>query len=242
MNQFNAVNEIEVAGTSISLRCLTFRLSSIHELFVKLNSEAEQFSVEPENPGFHDCDRNDKMIRGHYSMVVPFEVEHLVEGLITKSLFKTIESCEFFATPEMLFVTGKTAPQKVMELALSGHSGYAVSPIEFEFHQLGQIQDRLAQVKNIALTNPKTNDVRLARLAGKIENYTEFNVIDPRNHGIESVSGLLDSPLGPITVTVSRKGGIRLGVRRGFILTVDCLLWIVAMIRDEKPPERMVIA
>jgi hypothetical protein len=236
------VDEIEVAGTSLSLRCLTFRWDTPKDLFARMNTEGEQFAIDPENPGFHDCDANDRVIRGFFSMVTPFEVEHLVDGFVTKTLFKRVESCEFFATPEMLFVTGKTAPQKILERALAGLSGNGVSPMEFEFLQLSQFQDRLSVVKSIVLTNPKTSDVRRARLAGKIESYTEYNVVDPRNHDIESVAGLLDSPLGPLTITASRKGGVRLGVRRGFILTMDCLHWIISMIREEKPPERLLVS
>ena len=236
------VDEIEVAGTSLSLRCLSFRWDDPKDLFARMNTEGEQFSIDPENPGFHDCDMNDRIIRGFFSMVTPFEVEHLVDGFVTKTLFKKIESCEFFATPEMLFVSGKSAPQKILERAYAGLSGYGVAPLEFEFLQLSQFQDRLSLVKSIALTNPKTSDVRRARLAGKIESYTEYNVIDPRNHDIESVSGLIDSPLGPLTITASRKGGIRIGVRRGFILTIECLHWIIAMIREEKPPERLLVS
>jgi hypothetical protein len=236
------VDEIEVAGTSISIRCLTSRLFNPSEVMQKIQTEGEQFSIEPENPGYHDCDRSTNAIRGLYSMVVPFEVEHLQEGFVTKTLMKKVESCDFLATEDVLFAWGKLAPQKVLEMSLAGMTGYGVSPIDFEFHQLSQFQDRLSQVKNIALSNPKTNEVRRARLAGKIESYTDYNVIDPRNHGIETVSGLLDSPLGPITVTVGKKGLIRLGVRRGFLLTLDCLQWILKMIRDEKPPERLLVS
>ena len=234
------IDEIEIPGTSVSFRCLTFKTDAIPELFERIGSEGEQFSIEPENPGFHDFDTNKRMIRGFYSMVVPFEVEHIIEGIVTKTLFKRVETCEFFALPEILFVSGKTGPQKVLERVFASLTGYGTAPLEFEFRQMSQFQDRLSMVKSIALTNPKDREVRRARLAGRIESYMEYNVIDPRNHGIESVSGLIDSPLGPVTITTSRKGGLRLNVRKGFILTMDCLMWLLAIIRDEKPPENFV--
>lgn len=231
-----SIDEIEIAGSSYSLQVLSFKTDSIIELYEKMGKEADHFSIDPETAGFHDCVHNQNLIRGNFSVVVPFEVEHLVEGIVTKTLFKRVETCEFFALPEVLFVSGKTAPQKILEHALAGLSGYGTAPMEFEFRHMSQFQDRLSMLKNVALTNPKDRDVRRVRMAGKIEDYKGYNVIDPRNHGIDSVAGLVDSPLGPITVTISRKGGIRLNVRRGFILTIECLEWLLKLIREKQPP------
>lgn len=231
------IDEIEVPGSSVSLKCWNARIDDIPGFFKKLSSESDVFSLDPEIPGFHDCDSNTRVLRGFYSGIMPFEVEHLVEGITTKSLFKRIESAEFLLLENCMFTMGKSGPTKGLSNVLSATSGYGVSPMEFEFRQMSQLQDRLSQTKSIVLTNPKDKEVRRARLAGLIESYTEYNVIDPRNHGIESVAGLVDSPLGPLTITVTRKGGLRLNVKKGFILTVDCLLWLTALIRDEQPPE-----
>jgi hypothetical protein len=232
-----AIDEIEVQGTSISLRCWKARIDDPRDLLHQIMTQGDQFTIEPEAAGFHDCDAGDRIVRGFYSGVIPFEVEHLVDGISTKTLMKRIETCEFIALPEMVFTMGRSGPQKGLSLSLSGLTGFGVSPLEFEFHQLSQFNDRLSQVKAIVLTNPKDREVRRARLAGIIENYTEYNVIDPRNHGIDSVSGLADTPLGPLTVTATAKGGIRIGVKRGFILTIECLEWLVRLIREEKPPQ-----
>jgi hypothetical protein len=230
------IDEIEIPGSSFSVKCWTARIESIPALFDKLMQEGEVFNLDEEKPGFHDCDTNGRLIRGFYSAVIPFEVEHLVDGISTKSLFKRIESCEFFAVEDCLFATGRSGPQKGLSGSLSGLSGYGVSQMEFEFQQLSQFHDRLKQLKAIVLTNPKDKEIKRARLTGHIENYTEYNVIDARNHGIDSVSGLSDTPLGPMTLTVTRKGGLRLGVRKGFLLTIDCLRWILHLIREDKPP------
>lgn len=230
-----AVNEIEIPKTSETFRVLNFKFDSLEELFKEITEEYDQFSIDPEIPGFHDCDHDQQLIRGFLSMVVPFEVEHLTDGIATKTLMKRIETCEFFALENILFVTGKTGPQKILKHVLSSLTGYGIAAQEFEFRHLNQFQEHLSSIKNVKLTNPKDREVRRATLAGKMESYEEYNVIDPKNHGIESVAGLLDTPLGPITITVGRKGSIRLNVKRGFILTMDCLLWIVGMIRDEKP-------
>jgi len=231
------IDEIEVPGSSISLKCWKARIESVPNLFQRIMKEGDAFNVESEIPGFHDCDSSDKVIRGFYSAIIPFEVEHLVDGISTKTLFKRIESCEFLALDGFVFTSGKTNPQKPLSHGLSLLSGYGVTLLEFEFNQLSQFHDRLSQLKSIALTNPKDKEIRRVRLTGHIESYTDYNVIDPRNHGIESVAGIVDSPLGPMTITVSRKGGLRLGVRKGFILTLDCLLWVMKLVMDEKPPE-----
>ncbi|HNW35119.1 MAG TPA: hypothetical protein PKM25_09325 [Candidatus Ozemobacteraceae bacterium] len=231
-----AIDEIEIPGTSIALKCWNARIDNIPEFFKRLSGESDAFTLEPEIPGFHDCDANKRLIRGFYSGVVPFEVEHLVEGISTKTLFKRIESTEFLLLDNCMFTMGKSGPTKGLSNVISATSGYGASLMEFEFRQMSQLQDRLSQTKSIVLTNPKDKEVRRARLAGLIESYTEYNVIDPRNHGIESAAGLVDSPLGPMTITVSRKGGLRLTVKKGFILTIDCLIWLISLIRDEQPP------
>jgi len=231
-----SLSEIEILGSSASFKVWAADIESLQELNDRLLREAEMFSIDPEAPGFHDCVYEDGLIRGFYSGVIPFEIEHLVDGISTKSLFKKIETCEFFATQKTVFTTGKSGPQKGLVHSLSALSGHGISLFEFEFTQMQQFQDRLSQVKAIVLANPKNQEVRRAKLSGLIESYIEYNVIDPRNHTIESVSGLIDSPLGPMTLTVSRKGAIRLSVRKGFILTMDCLHWILSLIRDESPP------
>jgi hypothetical protein len=231
------LNEIEIAGSSISLKCWSAEIPNITETFQKIMQEGDQFSIDPEFPGFHDCDTDGEIIRGFYSGIIPFEIEHLVEGITTKTLFRRIESCEFIATKNMIFTTGKPGPMKGLAHSISGLSGYHVAQLEFEFNQLSQLQDRMTRIKSIVVTNPKDKEVRRARLAGQIESYTDYNIIDPRNHGIDSVSGIMDTPLGPLTATIGRKGSIRLGVKKGFIVTVDCLEWIISLIKEEKAPE-----
>ncbi|MBF0410948.1 MAG: hypothetical protein HQM10_26625, partial [Candidatus Riflebacteria bacterium] len=54
----------------------------------------------------------------------------------------------------------------------------------------------------------------------------------PKNHEIDSVSGLVDSPLGPLNVNLSSKGNLRISVKKGFVLTVDCLKWILGLAKD----------
>jgi len=238
------IEEIEIPGKSISFTLWNARIEDIPEFFKKLSAEGDVFSIDPEVSGFHDCSGNKNVIRGFYSSVIPFEVEHLVEGIATKTLLKRIESCEFMLFHDLLVTWGKSGPARGLTNVLSAESGYGVPKLDLRFGQMSQLQDRLSQTKSIVLTSPKDKEVRRARLAGLIESYTDYNVIDPRNHGIESVSGLVDTPLGPLTLTVTRNGGLRLAVSKAFILTADCLRWLANIITDGEiaPMQRMIEA
>ena len=228
------ISEIEVPGSSLSLTCYKCRMDSAPKLVVRIAKEGEAFNLEEEIPGFHDLDHDDTTVRGFYSTVAAFEVDEVVEGISTRTLHKRIDSCEFLLAGGFAFFMGKSSVQKPLSHAIFTLTGYGVTSLELEFHQLSQFQDRLEKVKSVALTNPKDREIRKAKLTGEIEDYSDYNVVDPRNHGIDSVSGLVDSPLGPMTVTATRKGGLRLAVRKGFILTLDCLLWIMEMVTGEK--------
>ncbi len=230
------INEIEITGSSLSIKCWKFDLSDVEGTFRKIMDSGDMFSLETELPGFHDCDFNEELIRGFYSIVVPFEIEHLVDGITTKTLFKRIESCEFIISEQGMLTMGKPGPMKLLATALAAITGDHIDMIEFEFNQLNQLQERMTRIKAIVLSNPKDKEIRKARLSGHMESYTEYNIVDPRNHEIDSVAGIIDTPLGPLTVTVGKKGSIRMNVKKGLIMTVDCLKWIMALIRDEKAP------
>lgn len=145
------INEIEIKGTSISFRLFQFKCDSILGIYHAIENTGDKFSIDPEGPGFHEIEHDDGMVRGFFSLVVPFEVEHLISGIVAKSLLKRIESCGFFIIPEMLFVSGATTPQKILERELAGLSGYGVSLVEFEFRQMSQLQDRLSTMRSIAI-------------------------------------------------------------------------------------------
>ena len=231
------INEIEIAGASISLKCWAMKVANLDATFDTIMKKGDMFSIETEFPGFHDCDCENSIIRGFYSVVIPFEIEHLVEGITTKTLFKRIESCEFIITEKVVLTFGKSGPMKLLGAALSALTGEHVDLIEFEFQHMNQLQERMTNIKSIVVTNPKEKEIRRARLAGHMESYTEYNIIDARNHGIENVAGLIDTPLGPMTITVGKKGSIRLNVKKGLIMTIECLEWILDLIISEKAPQ-----
>ncbi len=231
------INEIEITGASISLKCWAMKVADVNATFDTIMKKADMFSIETELPGFHDCDCENAIIRGFYSVVIPFEIEHLVEGITTKTLFKRIESCEFIISEKLVLTFGKSGPMKLLGTALSALTGEHVDLVEFEFQHLNQLQERMTNIKSIVVTNPKEKEVRRARLAGHMENYTEYNIVDPRNHGIDSVSGLIDTPLGPMTITVGKKGSMRLNVKKGLVMTIECLEWILDLIMSETAPQ-----
>jgi hypothetical protein len=222
------LNEIEVAGSSISMQVCHTSFDP-EEVYDRIMKEDELFNIENETPGFHDVDFDSGLLRGYYSGIVPFEVEHLVDGNAKRELFKRIESAEFVSDGEFVFAWGKGGPIKGLAMNLSGLSGSECGYAAFEFNDLFNIQNRMAKLKSITVKNPKECEVRTCRLSGGIEEYTTFNVVN-NNHGINSVSGLITTPMGSMTLTATQKGNIRLGVARGMIINFDLLTWIVKLI------------
>jgi hypothetical protein len=110
--------------------------------------------------------------------------------------------------------------------ALTGSEcGYA----HFEFEDLDNIQNRMSKLKSIVVKNPKECEVKTCRLAGGIEEYTTYNVVN-KNHAIGQVSGLIDTPHGSMTLTANQKGSVRLNCSKGQMLNFDLLAWIVNLI------------
>ncbi|MBF0406445.1 MAG: hypothetical protein HQM10_03755 [Candidatus Riflebacteria bacterium] len=227
-----SLDEIHVNGSSISFSCLVSKTDSVEDLFKAMMDKDQQFSLDPERAGFHDCESDGETVRGFFSVVVPFEVERLNDGIMSKFLLKRIETCEFILLKDMTFAFGKSSAQKNLSLVLTMLTNFGVTPVEYEFHNMSQFQDRLSVVKSIVLTNPKTREISKARLAGRIEDYTDYGIVEPKNHEIDSVSGLVDSPLGPLNVNLSSKGNLRISVKKGFVLTVNCLKWIIRLTKD----------
>lgn len=222
------INEIEITGSSITMsvavNCSDFTGGVLHVL---LCARGDKFDLEAEVPGFHDTEDEHGILRGYYSFIELFEVEALIEGITAKKLHKRIRSCEFITDGTRLFAFGHNGAKRLLLAAMSAITGNHFGLHEFEYNEMSQTGDRMEKLKSVVLINPKEMEVRQARLSGHIESYTGYNVIDPRNHGIKSISGMLNTPLGPMNVTVGQKGTIRLGVKRGMLITFDCLVWIL---------------
>ena len=229
------INEIEITGSSITMsvavNCSDFTGEHLHVL---LHTRGDKFDLEAEVPGFHDAEDENGILRGYYSFIEPFEVEELIDGITAKKLHKRIRSCEFITDGTQLFAFGHQGAKKLLLAAMSAITGNHFGLHEFEYNEMSQTGDRFSRLKSVVLLNPKEDEVRQARLSGCIENYTDYNVVNKRNHGIKSISGMLDTPLGPMNVTVGQKGTIRLGVKRGMLITFDCLVWILDLILDKQ--------
>lgn len=230
------IDEIEVQGVSLSFKCLTLKIEDIKTAFDGLMAKADIFDVEAGTPGFHDCDCDSGVIRGFYSNLASFSVEFFKDGITTKEEFRRIESCEFIITPERIYVFGKQGPAKLLEVALSAATGQHVERVEFDFDTMCLARDRMTVLKSIVVENPKDKPIRRARLAGYMEDYDSYNVVEPNNHEINSISGIVETPLGAMTLTVDKKGKVRLGVKRGLIINVENLNWIVELISSEAGP------
>ena len=228
------LNEIEVTGSSFAFRRINTEVKGVVAVFAQLKARCDAFDLESELPGIHDLEHNDEIIRGFFSVVVPFEVEHLVEGISTKTLLKRIESCEFMLTEKIVIAYGQNDPIKLFMFALSAATGNHVDRAEYDHEILYRLQDRLSKVSSISLLNPKDMSVRKAKLSGTIEHYAEYDVVNRNNHGIDYVQGLIEAtPIGPVKIKVTQKGLISLGVRRGTIIPVETLEWIIAFIEEQ---------
>ena len=230
------IDEIEVQGASLSFKCLKMKIDDIKTTFDTLMQKGDIFDIDTGASGFHDCDCDSGVIRGFYSIMASFNVEFFKDGITTKEEFKRIESCEFIITPERIYLFGKQKPQKLIEMAFSAATGEHVERVEFDNECMNLVHGRLTVMKSIVVENPKDKEIRRARLTGHMEDYEAYNIVEPRNHEINSISGVIETPLGAMTLTVDKKGKVRLGVKRGLIINIPNLDWIMDLITSDAGP------
>ncbi len=230
------IDEIEVQGASLSFKCLSLKIEDIEKTFNTIMENGDIFDTEAGTPGFHDCDCDRGVIRGFYSNLASFNVEFYKEGLMTKEEFKRIESVEFLITPERIYLFGKPGPSKLIEMALSAATGEHVEKIEFDTQCMNLVQSRLTVMKSIVVENPKDKEIRRARLSGHMEDYESYNIVEPNNYDINSISGIIETPLGAMKLSVDKKGKVGLGVKKGLIINRDNLNWIMDLITSDAGP------
>lgn len=213
------ITDIEVQGASITIQKIAADLpvSKIPGVFVQLSEcdESLKFNIETETEGFHDTDAKSGVIRGHFSAVLPFEVEHLVDGLKTKSLLKNIKTQEFIIAKDGLYLIYPAGLPKALMHCLN-----VVADTPFRAYEvdLRAFQERLSDVAAIRVQNLPKTGVRTASLSGgDLESYEKYDVINP-DHKIKSVSGMY--PVGDQTmkITVDQKAKIRFSTPRGYIM------------------------
>lgn len=232
-----AANEIEVPGSSLSLRVFQAKTDlSTGRLAQKIATDGPAFNTADQEAGFHDIDADANVVRGYFSTVVAFEVEHLVENVTTNTCMTRIESCEFMTVGGFLVAWGKSGPMKPMAHELAMVTGYGVAPLEWDTPCLQGLERRMATVTKVDLAQGKDKEVRTAKLSGNLEDYANTGVVDSGNHQLKGITGILESPsMGPLNVTATSKGALRIGVRKGFVATSDLISWLLCLITGTKP-------
>lgn len=220
------INEIELESGRISLQCFDFTGSAKESI-----DNGPKFSIDNQEPGFHDCDFSADAARGYFSFIEPYEAENLVDGMTTMEAKSRIRTAEFVQTGDFLFAWGHGGAIKLLASYISSEYSTATK-IEFEFNDLFNLQNRLELCKSVKIKNPKESKVKTATLSGVLDHYAEFNVLDPRNHELKSVSGIMNTAIGKITVAANNKGVIRIGTKKGCVLPVDVVVWLIKLMNE----------
>lgn len=221
------INEIELDSGRITLQCFDFTGDAKESI-----DNAIKFSVEPESHGFHDMNFADNAARGYFSFIESYETENIVDGMTAMELKKRIKTAEFVQTGDFLFAWGNSSAIKLMSSYISSEYSTATK-IEFEFNDLFNLQSRLELCKSVTVKNSKESKVKTVKLTGTLDCYSEHDVVEPRNHTIKSVSGIMNTPaLGKITVAATDKGVIRIGTKKDCILPVDVVVWLIKLMNE----------
>lgn len=221
------INEIELGNGRISLQCFDFTGNAKESI-----DNGIKFSMEDENPnGFHDCDFAENSARGYFSFVEPYEVENIVDGMTAMEAKSRIRTAEFAQTGDFLFAWGNSSAIKLLTSYVSSEYATATK-IEFEFNDLFNLQSRFELCKSVKIKNPKENKVKTVSLTGTLDHYAEFNVLDPKNHDLKAVSGIINSSIGKITVAANNKGIIRIGTKKGCILPFGVVIWLIKLMNE----------
>lgn len=229
------INEIEVNG-AITFRCWEVEVDDFEDIIEKIKADEEyQFDLDNEESGFHDYeyDKDLNLFHGFYSTIIPFSIDHLQDGITTTSSFQKLETSEFFLLKDKLFTTGKNNATKQLCNNLSMLTGHTVTSYIFETENIKEFQDKMEEVKTIVISNPKTEDIRSIRLSGTIEDYQDQVTLDPHDHEIHGISGILNSSMGLIKVGINKNGRLSIRVKKEEIILVDLLEWLLKLIIGE---------
>ena len=222
------INEIELESGRISLSCFDFTGNAKESI-----DNGIKFNMVDESPcGFHDCDFTENSARGYFSFVEHYEVENIVDGMTTMEAKSRIKTAEFVQAGDFLFDWGNSGAIKLLTSYISSEFATATK-IEFEFNDLFNLQSRFELCKSVKIKNPKESKVKTVSLTGTLDCYSEYNCLEPRNHELKAVSGIMNTPaLGKITVAATDKGVIRIGTKKGCILPVDVVVWLIKLMNE----------
>lgn len=222
------INEIELQSGRISLSCFDFTGNAQESV-----DNGIKFDLEQESPcGFHDMNFADNAARGYFSFIESYETENIVDGMTVMEAKSRIRTAEFVQSGDFLFAWGHSGAIKLLTSYISSEYATATK-IEFEFNDLFNLQNRLELCKSVTVKNSKENKVKTVKLTGTLDTYSEHDVIERGNHEIKAVSGIMNTPaLGKITVAATDKGVIRIGTKKGCILPIDMVVWLIKLMNE----------
>ena len=175
----------------------------------------------------------DAVVGGMYSVIVPFEVEHLIDETTVTTMFRKIATCEFVQLGHYLICWGKANPmaglvremRTILGDLVAGGVGEYYSPltaITFDLSEMKYASNMFVMVKSINVVNPKSSDLRQVKLVGEVENMKSYDqIVDPENYGINNVTGVINLGIGPTVVTVRHDGSIKFGIKPGLMMRFD---------------------
>jgi hypothetical protein len=99
------------------------------------------------------------------------------------------------------------------------------------YDNLQGFQEKFTRITKISVTNPKTFEIRNASMSGQDFEYSNFNIVDNRNHQIKNIKGVFDTSFGPIKTGVSQSGKLTLTAAMHFIIHTDLLVWFADLLR-----------
>jgi len=228
------INEIEIKGTSFGVQVFKIESANMKLAFEEIYANENLFNAGEERQGFCDLDSSGEIYAGSFGQVVAFEIECLEDGFMVEKTLKKIALVNFWIVQDLLFVQGPASVAKALNAQLMGIIGFMPTPLDVTTRELQAFSERMARVSSVSFQNPKEEAIRKGKISGSVEGYEAFEGIS-KEHMVDSISGKWDSGLGQIGVTVTGKGKITLGVKKGFILTIDTLLHLVLLITDSAP-------
>lgn len=220
------INEIELHSGRITMQCFDFAGNAKESI-----DNGIKFDLEQESPGFHDIDFAENAARGYFSFIEPYETENIVDGMTAMELKKRIKTAEFVQTGDFMFAWGNGSAIKLLASYISSEYA-AATKIEFEFNDLFNLQSRFELCKSVKIKNPRENKVKTVSLTGTLDCYSEYNCLEPSNHELKSVSGIMNTAIGKITVAANSKGVIRIGTKKGCVLPVDVVIWLIKLMSE----------
>jgi hypothetical protein len=225
---------IETPKSSMTFKCFNAEGWCPNEIAEKLAEDAILHNLQMGTMGFHDIQVSGSVLKGCFSSIVPFEVEFFLKGKNASYVLKRLETCEFIIAEGYGLVFGNTRQFRLLRAHFEWVIKKSVNFYSFELEEMHRLKSSMREVKSIALTNPSEHEVRQVKMSGKLEDYSAYNIIDYRNHGVSGLSGVVeieDELLGRVlaNVAVKKNGSIKIGIKGGE-MPYSCVLHVLKLL------------